>query len=520
MRRIIPRNRNVNASVPRSNLYPCTVPCGACQFNIHAAIYRRSGYFTREAVEMDAAIGRLETQIPANIRYGDAPVDGFCSQTGCLWNENLETDRPSRIVQRCRATGLNMPTGSIDINLARHHAGIRVAVTPALHPRPYENLIPRPAVHRGSAVRSGIDIQNANRRHGLLTNFAVSRAVIGTVIPARHLLFLVVLHLTESRGCKSQTRYYSQSFHEIVPRLDYSPRGAKLQKNERSAAGQRLLLILNRLSRAACDRFGAGSLRRAHCNLVVQVQLSRGAPVLPSQARIDRGIDAIPVQVPTGASRSPHCANEAALHLDVVQALNFRLHIQPGSSLFRDLGEVLHDVAHLGFHHMKRRGVTQAGIGAEEQRHVGVAGNVDPQISLATFPVPFVRQNPAVRPHDSQIVVGVSDDKSGGEVDYIGFAKNAVLGTNTIRFNSGDLLRNQSDVRPVEDGIKIVRRQNPLTAELIARCELGPDHRILHLAGEFPPRNSREPVTDAVVTEECETYELHGPVNDRPGECL
>src|SRR5690349_18897864 len=89
---VILGNRNAYSSIPGRHLDPVAIPRRTSQLDMYATVDRGSGYLTRQAREMNAAVGRLKLQSSANIRYFDPSVDRLHGQIGWLRDENLETD--------------------------------------------------------------------------------------------------------------------------------------------------------------------------------------------------------------------------------------------------------------------------------------------------------------------------------------------------------------------------------------------------------------------------------------------
>src|SRR5690348_16054033 len=194
MRRIVLRNGYTDTSIPRCHLNLTTVPRRPRQFHIYAAVDGGPGHISRQTSEIDTTVGCVKSQTPTNVGQRNAAVDGLYCDAGSLGHECFETDGPPRISGRLRALCLNLSSRSVHENLTRHDLRVRIVVGPSLDARAHQNLVTGPALDRSATVLARIDVQNPDPSGGLLTNFAIPRAVAITAFVTRQLFILVVPH--------------------------------------------------------------------------------------------------------------------------------------------------------------------------------------------------------------------------------------------------------------------------------------------------------------------------------------
>src|SRR5690606_29592829 len=191
--------------------------------------------------------------------------------------------------------------------------------------------------------------------------------------------------------------------------------------------------------------------------VVAGFELAGLQPVLPREARPDRPVDALRVQVPArAATAGPDPAFEFALDVGVELVLDLGPDLDGLGLLVLGVGDGLADVADLLLDHEHDRVVPQPGVGPEQQEQVRKARHRDALVGLHALGRPQLAEVLAAGAHDVQVVEGVGHVETGAVDDHIDVVFDAGLVDDAVRLHLGDAVGDDVHVVPAQRRVVVV----------------------------------------------------------------
>src|SRR5882724_5157075 len=177
--------------------------------------------------------------------------------------------------------------------------------------------------------------------------------------------------------------------------------------------------------------------------------------------------------------------------------------------------QALHRVAHLGFNHKHNGIVAQPGIGPEEYKEIGKSRNSDTEVRAHSFSPGVVNFHTAAA-HDTASDERLRSAEAGAINQNVDRALHAILRDDAVLAHLRDGIGDELHIWASERGIKIVRNEHALAAQLIVGRERRSQFGILDPACHVAERDGFGLLSNRFIAEKSEDAKLLAAENILP----